>query len=362
MNERVYKYALKDHLGNTRVVFSDRNDDGVVGVADIEQINNYYPFGMNMDGPWNGANGADKYQFSGKELSSEFGLNWQYYGARFYDPIVGRWWSKDPLSEMLAGSTVYNFVSNNPVAFVDIAGMYKYPAGKAQAYAGKYKKLTKFLDGGGIQDFLAKKDIRMGLKIIGFYTEAQIDQELAVFGKGPEITIEHLADADPTGRTELNGVTYYDKFSIEERLAQQLEDASNSADEQAALLIIVSNILHETTHVGFNSNNPNGSLDLKVGDWERKIKLNVLPQDGYKPYVLGYYYKGKAVGHSGETGDAFEQAIWGTGQNKPNKQGSLGIDFYKALIKDKFPDIIYHPQCKGCEGPPNPHPKAPTDE
>ena len=110
------------------MVFSDRNDDGVVGVTDIEQINNYYPFGMNMDGPWNGAKGAFKYQYNGKEWNgADFsdgitGLNWNDYGARFYDPAIARWWSVDPLSEKFHNWSAFNYVKDNPIKFIDPDG------------------------------------------------------------------------------------------------------------------------------------------------------------------------------------------------------------------------------------------------
>ena len=61
-----HEYVLKDHLGNTRVTFSDANNDGLVGSTDIKQINAYYPFGLNMESNFNGAAGKNKYAYNGK--------------------------------------------------------------------------------------------------------------------------------------------------------------------------------------------------------------------------------------------------------------------------------------------------------
>ena len=88
----VYEYALKDHLGNTRVTFSDTNGDWTIDPnTEVSQINHYYPFGLNMEGNWNGATGANKYGYNGKEWNDDFGLGWNDYGARFYDPAMARW-------------------------------------------------------------------------------------------------------------------------------------------------------------------------------------------------------------------------------------------------------------------------------
>ena len=43
------EYVLKDHLGNTRVMFSDLNEDGLVDATEILQENHYYPFGLKLE-------------------------------------------------------------------------------------------------------------------------------------------------------------------------------------------------------------------------------------------------------------------------------------------------------------------------
>ena len=48
------------------MTFSDANNDGTIAVSDIKQLNSYYPFGLNMDGNFNGAGGKNKYAYNGK--------------------------------------------------------------------------------------------------------------------------------------------------------------------------------------------------------------------------------------------------------------------------------------------------------
>jgi hypothetical protein len=47
----------------------------------------------------------------------------QDYGARFYDPQLGRWHRKDPLAEWHFNSSPYAYCLNNPVNYIDPFGL-----------------------------------------------------------------------------------------------------------------------------------------------------------------------------------------------------------------------------------------------
>jgi len=126
-----YEYSIRDHLGNVRINYTDKNANGKVDVTnnsttnEILQENHYYPFGMNMEGPWiNDAALDNRYQYNGKEYNNDFGLNWNDYGARWYDATVGRWWSVDKLSDHPAqvNMSPYQYGWNNPAKLNDPDG------------------------------------------------------------------------------------------------------------------------------------------------------------------------------------------------------------------------------------------------
>jgi RHS repeat-associated protein len=146
------EYDLRDHLGNTRVTFTDANNDGVVLNTDIKQINHYYPFGLNMEGNWQGgAQGDNKYQYNGKQWNDDFGLGWNDYGARFYDPAMARWTAVDPLADKMQRHSPYTYCFNTPLVFIDANGKIPTPreaALIAQHSYGGYS--NNILEGGWI--------------------------------------------------------------------------------------------------------------------------------------------------------------------------------------------------------------------
>ena len=60
------------------------------------------------------------YRFSTKPIDQATG--WYYYGYRWYDPLTGRWPSRDPIAER-GGINLYGFVGNDGARRVDILGL-----------------------------------------------------------------------------------------------------------------------------------------------------------------------------------------------------------------------------------------------
>jgi RHS repeat-associated protein len=122
-----YVYQYKDHLGNVRLSYSDNDGNGTVDSSEIIEENNYYPFGMKHEGYNSNVSShtnsaASKYKYNGKEMEEALGLDWYHYGARFYDPTIGRWFTPDALTEKYLADSPYGYSMNNPVLFVDPDG------------------------------------------------------------------------------------------------------------------------------------------------------------------------------------------------------------------------------------------------
>jgi RHS repeat-associated protein len=137
-----YEYVLDDNLGNTRVTF-----DTGIGTARVVQQDNYLPFGMDISvGPVNSP--QNHYLYNKKELQEALG---EYdYGARFYDPVIARWTTIDPLAEKDRRWSPYSYGHNNPIRNIDIYGMFVKPGDLFTSIDDAAKDFGKFYNGSSI--------------------------------------------------------------------------------------------------------------------------------------------------------------------------------------------------------------------
>lgn len=110
-----YHYYLKDHQGNNRILIDQEGN--------VEQINQYYPFGgLFCDGV---ADGEHPYRYNGKEIDRMHGLDWYDYGSRMKTDLGFS--TLDPLCEKYYSISPYAYCMNNPMRFIDPDGKQAIP-------------------------------------------------------------------------------------------------------------------------------------------------------------------------------------------------------------------------------------------
>ena len=105
-----YLYST-DHLGSVRAV---RN--ALTGA--VVSRSDYEPYGAHttLSGT------PQRYRYNGKEDQSFAGTPYLDYGARQYDPAIGRWMVPDPLAEKYYSVSPYVFCLGNPINKLDLDG------------------------------------------------------------------------------------------------------------------------------------------------------------------------------------------------------------------------------------------------
>ena len=125
-------------------------------------MDDYYPFGLTFNSYMRENSTPNLYQYNGKEKQDELDLGWLDYGARMYQPEIGRWGVIDKKAEAYTGWSPYNYVLNNPLKYIDPNGEDVYliiwTTGDGFGHAGiavdnykteKYKVREKYKDENG---------------------------------------------------------------------------------------------------------------------------------------------------------------------------------------------------------------------
>jgi RHS repeat-associated protein len=141
-NNEVYRHVLTDlpvtSNGYLYVYVSNETPNIAVYFDNLQvthtpgallEENHYYPFGLVMSGISSKAAGslANKHLYSGKELNNkEFsdgsGSELYDFGARMYDPQIGRWHVVDPMADLYFATSPYGYALNQPTNAIDPDG------------------------------------------------------------------------------------------------------------------------------------------------------------------------------------------------------------------------------------------------
>jgi len=107
-------YFHTDHLGSSNVMSN-------TSAQNVQEVH-YYPYGSTRV-----QTGGDciNHKFTGQEEDGE--TAWYYYGARYYDPALGRFTSADSIIPDLTNPQAlnrYTYVLDNPLKYIDPTGNY----------------------------------------------------------------------------------------------------------------------------------------------------------------------------------------------------------------------------------------------
>jgi RHS repeat-associated protein len=106
-------WALTDHLGSVRDVVDNSG-------TDVNHIV-YDSFG-NITSQSN-SSVVFKFGYTGREFDEESGQ--YYYRSRYYDALVGRFISEDPIGFAGEDVNLYRYVENAPIVFSDPTGLFR---------------------------------------------------------------------------------------------------------------------------------------------------------------------------------------------------------------------------------------------
>ena len=118
LEDHELRFYVKDHLANTRVVYSVEGECTGEPILTPMQVYDYFPFGEILR-TWSDE-GGERYLTTDHERDIE--STYDNRGARLYDSEIGRFLSVDPLAHWYYAWSPYIYVLGNPIRNIDPDG------------------------------------------------------------------------------------------------------------------------------------------------------------------------------------------------------------------------------------------------
>jgi len=265
-------WLLTDHLGSTAITA----DSGGTRVAELRYKawgENRYTYGAT----------PTTYRFTGQRLDESTGL--MYYGARYYDPTLGRFVQADTIVPNPGNPqdlNRYAYVRNNPLRYIDPSGHQGEPWWKrlveaADSVTSKVESLAvdvvdSLLPDSNWSHVAAWQGMALG---VCWFWEIPGTEVLRL---GPESPLTQEVMHDPAldeFREEWKAAGYPSSFS-----------RPHEVDERTGLLggakpFLVENAQLFLALIGFGSETPEGQIDAIGGILGSFDEISVFAEDGW---------------------------------------------------------------------------------
>ena len=168
----------------------------------------------------------NNYLYQGKELQEELGLDVFDFHARGYDPLLGRTWQTDPMSEMFYDYSPYSWVKNNPLLRIDPTGMTDFTFDKKSGEVAQVGKPND--DPDRILRTNRKGEVKYKKNGEAKVAMGGIEQGILADGQNWK-TEDQVIDVGGEGQPSVDGVKSF-TLGLSEYLGKEIKGFSYSAD------------------------------------------------------------------------------------------------------------------------------------